>query len=145
MGWFYGFKPHPVCNNRRELLPFCLTAGNVDDRDPTTVKTLTGKLFGKIPGDRGSVSQPLFEMLFNDAIHPATGIRCNMRNRLMPLFDHILLTKRPVIEIVNDGLKNICDIEHSRHRAVPNFIINLVTALGGILLFRQETLHSSGF
>ena len=33
MGWFYGFKLHLVCNDKGELLNFCLTKGNVDDRN----------------------------------------------------------------------------------------------------------------
>jgi hypothetical protein len=70
----------------------------VDDRDLPTIKTLTGKLFDRIFGDNESVSQPLFEMLFNDAIHLVTGIRYNMKKRLTPLLDRILLRKRPVIE-----------------------------------------------
>jgi hypothetical protein len=138
MGWFYGFKLHLVCNDRGELLSFCLTTGNVDDRDTTTIKTLTKKLFGKIFGDKGYISQPLFEMLFNDGIHLATGIRSNMKNRLMPLLDRILLRKRAVIETMNDELKNICDIEHSRHRAIPNFIINLIAALGAYCFFDKK-------
>jgi hypothetical protein len=81
MGRFYGFKLHLVCNDRGELLSFCLTAGNVDDRDPGTIKTLTKKLFGKIFGDKGNISQPPFEMLFNDRIHLATGIRSNIHEK----------------------------------------------------------------
>jgi hypothetical protein len=53
-----------------------------------------------------------------------------MKNRLMPLLDRILLRERSVVETINDELKNICDIEHSRYKAVPNFIINLIAALG---------------
>jgi len=50
----YGFKLHLVCNDKGELLSFCLTPGNVDDRDPQTLKTLTKKLFGKLFGDNAS-------------------------------------------------------------------------------------------
>ena len=41
----------------------------------------------------------------------------------------IMLHKRAVIESINDFLKNICDIEHSRHRSVTNFLTNLISAL----------------
>jgi hypothetical protein len=41
---------------------------------------------------------------------------------LMQLSDKILLRKRSVIETVNDELKNICQVEHSRHRSFGNFI-----------------------
>jgi Transposase DDE domain len=42
----------------------------------------------------------------------------------MPLVD-----KRSLIETVNDELKNICQIEHSRHRSVFNFRGNIVAGL----------------
>jgi hypothetical protein len=54
-----------------------------------------------------------------------TGIKSNMKNRLMTMRDKILLRKRSVIETINDELKNICEIEHSRHRCPINFLINL--------------------
>ena len=65
MGWFYGFKLHFVCNDRGAILSFCLTPGNIDDPDPQTLKTLTGKLFGQLFADKGYISASLFEMLFN--------------------------------------------------------------------------------
>lgn len=52
-----------------------------------------------------------------------------MRNKLVPLMDKILLRKRAVIESVNDQLKNICQVEHSRHRSVLNFLVNLLAGL----------------
>jgi hypothetical protein len=82
MGWFYGFKLHPVCNDRGELLSFCLTPGNVDDRNPQIVKTLTKKLFGKLFADRGYISKKMLELLFNDSIQLVTGIKNNMKTGL---------------------------------------------------------------
>jgi hypothetical protein len=64
-------------------------------------------------------------MLFKDGIQLVTEVKNKMQNRLMPLFDRILLRKRSVIETINDELKNICDIEHSRHLSFNNFIMNL--------------------
>jgi hypothetical protein len=139
MGWFYGFKLHFVCNDKGEILSFCPTPGNIDDRKPKTVQTLTKKLFGKLFTDRGYISQPLFEMLFNDGVRLVTGIKCNMKNRLMPLYDRIMLRKRSVIEIINDQLKNICDVKHSRHRSIHNFIMNLIAAPGAYSLFDKKT------
>ena len=40
-----------------------------------------------------------------------------------------MLRKRAVIECVNDELKNICQIEHTRHRSFANFITNLIAGL----------------
>ena len=47
-----------------------------------------------------------------------------MKNSLMLMSDKILLRKRSVIETVNDELKNISQVEHSRHRSVVNFMCN---------------------
>ena len=52
-----------------------------------------------------------------------------MKNRLVKLMDKILLRKRAIIESVNDQLKNICQIEHSRHRSIWNFLVNLFSGL----------------
>ena len=62
VGWFYGFKLHLVVNDRGELLAFCLTPGNTDDRRP--VPRLARRLFGRLFGDKGYISQPLAEQLF---------------------------------------------------------------------------------
>ena len=138
MGWFHGFKLHLVCNDKGELLSFCLTPGNVDDRDPETLKTLTKKLFGKLFADKGYISSSLFETLFNNGIHLVTGIRSNMKNRLMSFYDKILLRKRSIIETINDELKNICQVEHTRHRAVHNFVMNLIAALAAYSFFDKK-------
>ena len=138
MGWFYGFKLHLVCNDKGELLSFCLTPGNIDDRDPKTLQLLTKKLFGKLFADKGYISKSLFETLFSEGVHLVTGIKSNMKNRLMPLLDRILLRKRSVIETINDMLKNTCDVEHSRHRSIHNFIMNLIAALGAYCFFDKK-------
>ena len=58
-----------------------------------------------------------------------TKLRKNMKNCLMHISDKILLKKRALIETVNDELKNICQIEHSRHRSFENFLTNLLSGL----------------
>jgi hypothetical protein len=77
MGWFYGFKLHLAVNDCGELLACCLTAGNVDDRQPVPqmVKHLRGKLFG----DRGYISAPLTALLFEQGLQLITRLRKNMR------------------------------------------------------------------
>lgn len=127
MGWFFGFKLHLVVNDQGELLAFCLTPGNVDDRQP--VPELVQGFFGKLFGDKGYISQALFELLFEAGIQLVTGIRKNMKNQLVPLLDKLLSRKRSIIETINDQLKNISQIEHSRHRSVTNFMVNLVAGL----------------
>jgi transposase len=115
MGWFYGFKLHLVINEQGELLAFSLTPGNRDDRRP--VKKLVRKLWGKLFGDRGYISQELFEQLWADGLQLITKLKRKMKNKLMPLFDKLLLRQRALIECVNDQLKNISQIEHTRHRS----------------------------
>jgi len=52
-----------------------------------------------------------------------------MRQKFISVFDKLLLRKRAIIETVIDQLKNISNIEHSRHRSVMNFIVNVVAGL----------------
>ena len=127
MGWFYGFKLHLIINDRGELLAFRLTPANVDDRKP--VAAMTKKLTGKLFGDRGYISQKLTELLLDNGIQLITKIKNKMKNKLLPLMDKILLRKRSLIETVNDQLKNISQVEHTRHRSVVNFMVNCVAGL----------------
>ena len=106
-----------------------ITPGDVDDRKPLEYKAFMEFIFGKLFADRGYISQDLFEMLFVDDIHLVTKLKRNMKNSLMNLYDKILLRKSSVIETVNDELKNICQIEHTRHRSVDNFATNLFAGL----------------
>ena len=138
LGWFYGFKLHLIINDQGELLAFKVTPGNVDDRPP--LPEMTKGLSGKLFGDKGDISHTLFERLHERGLHLVTKIRQNMKNRLMPLVDKLLLRKRALIEPVNDQLKNISQIEHSRHRSVTNAMVNLIA---GLLAYTfQEKLPS---
>ncbi|KAA6308173.1 hypothetical protein EZS27_040149, partial [termite gut metagenome] len=141
MGWFFGFKLHLLCNEVGELVNFCLTRGNVDDRNQKIFSVLSNGLFGKLYADKGYISASLFEILFNKGIHLVTGIKKNMKNRLMSVNDKMLLRKRSIIETINDELKNICQIEHSRHRSPANFIMNLLAALTAYSFFPKKAIH----
>jgi len=127
MGWFYGFKLHLIVNDMGELLAVHLTTANTDDRKP--VDAMTKDLFGKLFGDKGYISQKLFESLYERGLELITNIRKNMKNSLMKLEDSLLLRKRFIIETINDQLKNISQIEHSRHRKPVNFAVNLIAGL----------------
>jgi len=140
-GWFFGFKLHLVVNDRGELLEVCITPGNVDDRKP--VPRLAKKLFGKLFGDKGYLSQSLAQslrQLFN--VQLITKLRANMKNQLMLWTDRLLLRKRAIIETIIDQLKNISQIEHSRHRSVSNFFVNVLCGL--IAYCRRSTKPSLG-
>ncbi len=128
-GWLFGFKLHLVINDQGELLNVMLTPGNVDDRKP--VPDLVRKLFGKVFGDKGYISQPLHDQLLQTSgIQLVTKRRSNSNNKLpMPLMDRLLLRMRSIVETVIDQLKNISQIEHSRHRSVASFMVNLICGL----------------
>jgi hypothetical protein len=128
VGWFYGFKLHLVVNDRGEVLNMELTPGNVDDREP--VPDLVQGLFGKLFADKGYISQVLAHHLreaFN--LQLITKLKKNMKNRLLPWADKLLLRQRAILETIIDQLKNISQIEHTRHRSFLNFLVNLVCGL----------------
>lgn len=127
MGYFYGFKLHLVVNDRGEILSFCLTPGNVDDRVP--IPTMARKLWGKLVGDKGYISEQLFEMLLGQNVKLVTTAKKNMKKRLMPLEERVLARKRSLIETINDQLKNVSQISHTRHRSPANFLVNILAGL----------------
>lgn len=126
-GWFYGYKLHLVINHAGQILSFCLTPGNVDDRKP--VEHLTKDLWGKLFGDKGYISQNLQEKLQQNGVELITKPRRNMKQKLLDCLDKLLLRKRALIESVNDFLKNTCQIEHTRHRSKSNWLVNLIAGL----------------
>ncbi|NLA25473.1 MAG: IS982 family transposase [Bacteroidales bacterium] len=138
MGWFFGFKLHLVINDKGELLNFVITQANVDDRMPLENNSFTKNVFGKLFADKGYISKSLFEMLFVDGIQLVTQLKKNMKGAVMSQVDSILLRKRSVIETINDELKNICQIEHTRHRSFGNFIANLISGLIAYSFFPKK-------
>jgi hypothetical protein len=138
IGWFYGFKLHLVINEKGELLSFCISKGNVDDRNVDLLKPMLKDVLGKIYADKGYISQALFEVLFDDGKELITKLRKNMKGKVMSLIDRLLLRKRALIESVNDELKNICQIQHTRHRSPINWLINLVSGLAGYIFLPKK-------
>lgn len=126
-GWFYGFKLHLIINDSGEILAYMLTAGNIDDRVP--VPGLSKDIFGKLFGDKGYISQELFEKLYESGLQIITKLKKSMKNKLMAIVDKLLLRKRGIIECVNNKLKSDCQIEHHRHRSPWNFLVNLVSGI----------------
>lgn len=127
VGWFFGFKLHLIVNDRGEILNFHISAGNMNDREP--VEKMSKGLFGKMFGDKGYLSQKLFTSLMDNELQLITTIKNNMKNKLMPLWDKILLRKRYIIETINGQLKSISQIEHSRHRSFINCMTNILAGL----------------
>jgi hypothetical protein len=129
MGWFYGFKLHLIINEHGELVSFFITPGNTPDNNIETVTKLAKRMTGKLFGDRGYISKDLFAALWDQGTQLITGIKKNMKNKLLPLMDKIMLRGRGIIETINDQLKNIEQIEHTRHRSPVNFGTNLLAGL----------------
>ena len=132
-GWFFGFKLHAVINHVGELLSVKLTPGNVDDRKP--LSDLCPSLFGKLYGDKGYLSKALTEQLRAQGIDLITKGRKNMKPVEHHPFDQAMLRQRSLIETVFDELKNLCQIEHTQHRSVTNFLVNLMAGLVAYCLF----------
>lgn len=126
-GWYYGFKLHLAINDAGEILGFYLTAANVDERVPAD--WMTQDLWGKLIGDKGYLSKDLFAKLMQRGLRLITKLRKNMKNQFIELEDKLLLRKRAIIETVNDQLKNISNIEHSRHRSLWNYLGNVASGL----------------
>jgi len=149
MGWFHGFKLYLVINDKAEILNFTITQANIDDRSPLKKKRFLDKIYGKLYADKGYIGKDLIQLLFADGLHLITHIKNNMKNSLMTISDKILLRKRSIIETVNDELKNICQIEHSRHRSFTNFLANIVAGFIAYIFFpkkpsiKYQTVHSN--
>ena len=127
VGWFYGFKLHVMVSECGELLSWLVTPGNCDDRKP--VSKLAQKLWGKLFGDKGYISDALKLVLAEHDLELVTNVKKNMKPRSLSTVDKILLRKRAVIETIFDQLKNISQIEHTRHRSFWNFLVSLVSGL----------------
>ena len=138
MGWYFGFKLHLICNERGEILNFMLTKANVDDRDANVFNRLSDNIFGKLYADKGYISKTLFERMFCQGVHIVTGLKANMKNRLMTMYDKIMLRKRSVIESINDELKNVAQLVHSRHRSIDNFLINVLSVIAAYSFFEKK-------
>jgi hypothetical protein len=120
MGWFYGFKLHLVVNHLGEIVAAKVNSGNVHDTQP--VRELAEHLPDKLYGDKGYLSK----------------VRKNMKAKVMSLWDRAMLSKRFIIETINDQLKNISFIEHSRHRSVNGFMLNLLAGLVAYCLKKDK-------
>jgi len=114
-------------SERGELLSWFITAGNVDDRRP--VPGPARKLWGKLFGDKDYISSPLKLLLKEHGLEFLTKLKKNMKPQKISAADKILLRKRAIIETVFDQLKNISNIEHSRHRSFWNFLVNIIAGL----------------
>lgn len=138
-GWFMGFKLHLVINHKGGIMAIKLTKGNGSDL--SAVEFLTQRLEGKLFGDKGYISQDLFNKLYARNLRLFTGIRRDMRNHLLELEDKITLRKRSLIESVFNVLKNRMSLEHSRHRSRINFLVHIIACVTAYSLNKSSLNH----
>ena len=99
---------------------------------------MTKEVFGKLFGDRGYISQKLAEYLWNEGVELIYKRRKNMKKMNLSDTDKILLRKRALIETVNDELKDICCLQHTRHRSLQGFFNNAISALIAYQTFEKK-------
>ena len=138
MGWFYGFKVHLIVSEKGDLLAFNISQGNKSDKNRLLVNKMCENLSGKLFADNGYVSSPLRKELKEKDVTLVTRVNANMKNKLMTMEDRILLNKRGIIETINDQIKNLCNIEHTRHRSVYNFFVNILSGLVNYTFFQKK-------
>lgn len=138
VGWFFGFKLHLIINDKGEILSFYLSQGNTSDSNAKIITRMTKEIFGKMFGDKGYIGKALADLLFGDGVQLITAVRRNMKAKALSNEEKLLLRKRSVIETVNDELKNICQVEHTRHRSVAGFILNIMSAIAAYSFFPKK-------
>jgi transposase len=136
MGWFYGFKLHLLINHIGEVISLKITTGNTNDRTPIPelCKNLTGKLYA----DKGYIGKKLREKLSETDVDLVTAVRKSMKDKAISAFDRAMLSKRYIIETINDQLKNISQIGHSRHRSETGFMLNVISGIVAYCLKEQK-------
>jgi transposase len=135
-GWFFGFKLHIVINHLGKILNCRLTPGNVNDRKP--LPRLLQSIVSKLYADKGYLSKSLTEALKALGVDLVTKVRKNMAPIAHSAFDKALLSKRSLVETMFDQLKNLCQIEHTRHRSPANFIVNLISGIVAYCLMPKK-------
>jgi len=127
MGWFYGFKLHLIINHKGEIINAHISEGNKDDRAP--LESIVPENIGKLYGDKGYLGKSCAAKLKEKGCELITNVRKNMKKQALPIWDKIMLRKRFLIETVNGQLKEESQIEHTRHRSVSGFMVNVLGAL----------------
>ena len=121
--WAWIVKSEPILFHHAAL--------TVKGLDLTQIPQISLNFFDGVKSHRG----------FTAALAPLGSHRShsNMKQRLMPLYDKIMLRKRSIIETVNDMLKNVVQLVHTRHRSRHNFLMNLLAAMGAYCFFLSKS------
>lgn len=127
MGWFYGFKLHLIVNHQGGIVAAKITPANIHDTKPVAYMAFSP--MDKLYAGKGYISKALSSDLLEKGITLVTNVRKNMKAKAISLWDRAMLSRRFIIETINDQLKNISQIEHSRHRSVHGFMLNMIAGL----------------
>ena len=133
MGWFYGFKLHLIVNHRGGIVAAKITPANVHDTKP--VKGMVVESMDKLYADKGYIGKALAGDLLERGVTIVNNVRKNMKAKALSLWDRAMLSRRFIIETINDQLKNISQIEHTRHRSVHGFMLNVI---GGLVAYQLK-------
>ena len=87
---------------------------------------------------RGTSSKNSLRTSSTKASTSRSWAQSNMKNKMMPLWDKMMLRKLYIIECINELLKNKANLVHSRHRSVHNFLMNLCAALAAYCFFENK-------
>ena len=130
-----------VCKHLRHLFPKVVSYNRFVELEREVAVPLAlfikKVLLGKCTGISFVDSTPL-RVCRNQRIHIHKTFKGNMKGALMSVSDKLLLRKRAIIETVNDELKNIAQVEHSRHRCFDNFIVNMLGAIAAYCCFPKK-------
>ncbi|BDW75075.1 hypothetical protein BFINE_08700 [Bacteroides finegoldii DSM 17565] len=113
------------------------TSGNVDDREPLKQGKFLENIKGKLCADKGYIGQALFKNLSLNGIQLVTKVK-NNEEFTDEYCRQDFAQKKSLIETVNDELKNIAQIEHSRHRSFNNFIVNSLSAIAAYCFLKRS-------
>lgn len=140
MGWFYGLKLHLIINNLGEIIHVRLTDGSTSDTEPKVLFYLTNDLVGWVFGDKGYLvnaeKQAFVE--HEGRVFFAAKPRSNMSPADLPLAAKRWSKKRGLIETVIGQHKQVCDLEHSRHRSATNAFVNIYASLVAYSFFERK-------
>ncbi len=132
MGWFHGFKPHVIINDKSEITALKITPGNVNDR--AVLDAVSRGLKGEIFADKGYIPKKPFMKPRQRGLRLITGIRKNMKNYLMPMIDKLLPRRRFIVETVFDALKSQLGPVHTRCRSPTDAMVRILSAVAAYRL-----------
>jgi hypothetical protein len=127
-GWFFGFKLHAVINQQGQLVVFRITPANVADNNQNLLTRLTERLKGFLYGDKGYLTK-LADKFQQRGLTLITKYRKTMGLQALSDKENYYMRHRGLVETVFDCLKNLCNMDHTRHRSPLNFFVNIWSAL----------------